>query len=406
MVTEQRSGFKSKVSIAKALKMMQRQMGLKETGKLDKPTLNAMKRPRCGVPDVADYVVYGGVRKWDHNNITYKILNYSSDMDSDVIDDAFARAFKVWSDVTPLTFTRLLQGVADIMISFEIGDHGDPYPFDGKHGDLAHAFSPGVGIDGEAHFDNDEYWTLGKGKGNYTSEITLFLVAAHEFGHSLGLDHSNIRGALMYPQYSYVEDFSLDQDDIDGIQFLYVSPIFYLCSRNITYCGANLAFLVDRYFWKVSSKTDGSRTGPFSISQSWPALPAVIDSAFEDVQTTKIYFFSGKECSFKSLSDVLGPHSIEKLGLPPSVQKVEGALQRGKSKVLLFSGENFWRFDLKTQMIDKGYPKYTGATFGGVPNDAHDVVVAFLWLNCDFSFGFYPVLKCLGQYHAVTQMRH
>ena len=40
---------------------------------------------------------------------------------------------------------------------------------------------------------------------------------------------------------------------------------------------------------------------------------------------------------------VLGPRSIEKLGLPNNIQKVEGALQRGKGKVLLFSGENFWR---------------------------------------------------------------
>uniref|UniRef100_A0A3B3U6C7 Matrix metallopeptidase 9 n=1 Tax=Poecilia latipinna TaxID=48699 RepID=A0A3B3U6C7_9TELE len=123
MATEQHGDFRSKVSIAKSLKMMQRQMGLKETGELDKLTLEAMKRPRCGVPDVANYNVYGGEPKWDHNDITYRILNYSPDMDSNVTDDVFARAFRVWSDVTPLTFTRLFQGEADIMISFETVKH-------------------------------------------------------------------------------------------------------------------------------------------------------------------------------------------------------------------------------------------------------------------------------------------
>lgn len=47
-----------------------------------------------------------------------RVVNYSPDMASSLIDDAFARAFKVWSDVTPLTFTRLYDGTADIMISF------------------------------------------------------------------------------------------------------------------------------------------------------------------------------------------------------------------------------------------------------------------------------------------------
>lgn len=156
MESLERSGFQSMVSTDKALKRMQRQMGLKETGELDKATLAAMKSPRCGVPDVANYKTFDGDLKWDHNDVTYRsvslsvsditalvsdyspsltissthqitqchfavplrILNYSPDMDSALIDDAFARAFKVWSDVTPLTFTRLLSGTADIMISF------------------------------------------------------------------------------------------------------------------------------------------------------------------------------------------------------------------------------------------------------------------------------------------------
>lgn len=51
----------------------------------------------------------------------------------------------------------------------------------------------------------------------------LFPVAAHEFGHSLGLSHSSDPGALMYPTYAYSDPktFLLPQDDINGIQALY-----------------------------------------------------------------------------------------------------------------------------------------------------------------------------------------
>jgi len=47
-------------------------------------------------------------------------------------------------------------------------------------------------------------------------------VAVHEFGHSLGLEHTNIYGAIMYPFYTgYVPDMELHSDDIAGIQYLY-----------------------------------------------------------------------------------------------------------------------------------------------------------------------------------------
>lgn len=48
----------------------------------------------------------------------HRILGYTPDLDEEVINDAFFRAFKVWSDVTPLAFTRLMDGEADIMINF------------------------------------------------------------------------------------------------------------------------------------------------------------------------------------------------------------------------------------------------------------------------------------------------
>lgn len=52
-------------------------------------------------------------------------------------------------------------------------------------------------------------------------------MAAHEFGHALGLDHSNIREALMFPMYRYVEELSLHADDIEGIQYLYGKVLIY-----------------------------------------------------------------------------------------------------------------------------------------------------------------------------------
>lgn len=52
------------------------------------------------------------------NYLLFRILGHSPDMDEETIDDAFFRAFKVWSDVTPLKFTRLTTGEADIMINF------------------------------------------------------------------------------------------------------------------------------------------------------------------------------------------------------------------------------------------------------------------------------------------------
>lgn len=51
-------------------------------------------------------------------NLFDRIMNYTADLRRNEVDRAFKKAFKVWSDVTPLNFTRIRSGVADIIISF------------------------------------------------------------------------------------------------------------------------------------------------------------------------------------------------------------------------------------------------------------------------------------------------
>lgn len=89
--------------------------------------------------------------------------------------------------------------------------HPDPL-FSG--GALAHAFLPRRG---EAHFDGDERWSLSRRRGR-----NLFVVLAHEIGHTLGLTHSPAPRALMAPYYKKLgRDALLSWDDVLAVQSLY-----------------------------------------------------------------------------------------------------------------------------------------------------------------------------------------
>jgi peptidoglycan hydrolase-like protein with peptidoglycan-binding domain len=202
-----------------ALRRFQEFNSLEVTGELDQATLDLMSRPRCGFPDFfAEFSLQGS--KWNQNNLTYAYQNFTPDLTQAQIRTAISQAFNLWAAVTPLSFTEVGLGSSpDIIIRFVAGDHGDGYPFDGSSGVLAHAFYPppgGGSFPGDTHFDEAELWTVS----TPPSGFDLVTVAAHEFGHALGLAHSNVNGALMYAYYGGAHR-NLEADDVAGIQAVY-----------------------------------------------------------------------------------------------------------------------------------------------------------------------------------------
>ena len=82
---------------------------------------------------------------------------------------------------------------------------------------ICHGSSFFAGLPTEVHFDDDETFTTGTSNG-----INLDWAAIHEFGHTLGLEHSNVWESVMYPWYKgYFENIELSKGDIQELQSLY-----------------------------------------------------------------------------------------------------------------------------------------------------------------------------------------
>ncbi|KAL0994365.1 hypothetical protein UPYG_G00121200 [Umbra pygmaea] len=370
----------------KKISEMQKFFGLQVTGSLDTETVTLMKKSRCGVPDVqvGSFSTFDNL-KWQKNQLTYRIENYTPDMTVAEVDDSIERALQVWAKVSPLRFTRIYSGTADIMISFGTRNHGDFYPFDGPEGTLAHAFAPGNYIGGDAHFDDDEYFTFSSTKG-----YNLFLVAAHEFGHSMGLSHSKDPGALMYPIYSYTDPrtFSLPRDDVNGIQFIYgpnpdVNPnpgkpdptppsTPDACDPKLvldavsTLRGEKM-FFKGRFFWR--SYAQSSRPELNLIKSFWPELPENIDAAYESLLSDKVFIFKGSKVWALDGYDLVSgyPKNLKSVGLPRAVTKVDAAMyDEDSSKTLFFVGDSYYSYDEKKKKMDKGFPKRVDVGFPGM----------------------------------------
>lgn len=222
-------------NLEKAITRYQSKLGLPITGKLDSDTLSEIMSPRCGVPDklpeklgaMQRFEYFPDRPRWDRSmpmTLTYAFSpsNLIKSLSMQDIREVFKRAFVHWAAVIPVTFVETNDyGFADIKIGFYSGDHGDGEAFDGVLGVLAHAFSP---ESGRFHLDAAETWAVDFKTEKSDVAVDLESVALHEIGHLLGLAHTSVKDAVMYPSLKPREKkLDLKIDDIKGVQALYGS---------------------------------------------------------------------------------------------------------------------------------------------------------------------------------------
>uniref|UniRef100_A0A3Q0T0A0 Matrix metallopeptidase 20b (enamelysin) n=1 Tax=Amphilophus citrinellus TaxID=61819 RepID=A0A3Q0T0A0_AMPCI len=352
-------------SFTSKVKDMQIFFGLNVTGTLDSDTLEVMRSPRCGVPDVEEYSHIQGMR-WNKNVITYRyILWYTRDLPRSTVDSLIESAFSVWARASSLTFVRSNTHNADIMVEFVTYAHGDLFPFDGPRGTLAHAFGPGSGVGGDTHFDDSEHWTAGE------AGFNLFVVAAHEFGHALGLKHSRNPESLMYPNYKAFNPANLlSSEDVANIKALYSPVRGHLnndkCAADLTFdavstLGDATFFFRERYLWIKHNQRDDIKEGP--ISNFMPKIETSIDAAFWVPRRSTAYLIHGNHTA----SVFLHYRKLSHFGFPVWVQEVDAAVHIPKTRrTLFFVHDIYWSYNENRKVMDFGYPKYISEGFPGL----------------------------------------
>ncbi len=203
-----------------SLREFQREQSLPVTGQLDEATLETIQLPRCGVTqDVQNLGT--GLPRWKLGEpILYHIEKFLTAMTEDEQRSLIKQAWQRWETVCNIKVSEAPSAAAaDILISCGSGSGDD---FDNPQV-LAWANLPNE-EDYQSppksqlrmKFDSRRDFVAGGSRG------TLYLnVAAHEFGHLLGLDHIKTdRSALMAPIYSR-DNHTPGASDIRDVQNLY-----------------------------------------------------------------------------------------------------------------------------------------------------------------------------------------
>lgn len=374
-----------------AIKNYQRMAGIPETGKLDQDTYRMMREPRCGVPDMSYtqslHIRTGlGARrqkrfavqasKWNHQTVTYRVSVYPEDLLSTEVDHIIDKAFQVWNNITTIQFFRSEFGPVDIDVKFLESDHDDGVPFDGPGGATSHAFFPNdnsLGLSGDIHFDSSEKWSLAVNSTPEPGYTSLFCLAVHQIGHSLGLFHSRTKHAYMWPFLKDCNRTSMTPDHIEALHFLYedrASPISNSSLRRedpveSVHSGVQDPLAVD----PVSTTSAGDKywwsRNPYNRNRHTSGRP---------VQTTLPYWYRISRGSSPSTS----PTNFAQFPTTPRPQYCDGRLDAmtvaTDHRTYGFRDNLVFRFNRIN--VDYEFPKLISEVFPGGPTSV-DAAVTF-----------------------------
>lgn len=209
---------------SQALAKFQAYFKIDSSGSLDGTTKQAMTGSRCGIPDILDPVAFNTAGPWKTRSLKYAFGNLSTRVTGEVARRAIRRALDTWTNAgAGLTFTEVGGNQnPDIFVEWRAANDPD-YSMVG--GVLAHAdFPPGFSIivtnpPLPCHYDDQEHiWVDSAVVDGFDIET----VALHEFGHCLGMYHTDVAGSVMFPSVSSNStNRSLQPDDLAGIRKLY-----------------------------------------------------------------------------------------------------------------------------------------------------------------------------------------
>jgi hypothetical protein len=317
-------------------------------------------------PAVRAYATIG--HTWAASQVTYYVNPDNLYVSSASAIAAFQSAAANWSNQTRANIRLVYGGTTTGTSAVNNGKSEVFFRNESASGlaSVTYSWWDGAGrlVDADVVFYEGEYGfytgNVGcSGVGEYIEDM-----ATHEFGHVLGLAHSSVGTATMYPTNYYCDTTweTLDPDDISGIESLYppavntqppatptlltvtpdsVSPTTSLAlawsDNSATEAGFRVEQSLDTVNWSLvaqlgSNVTSYTATNLMGGTQYWYRVSA--------------YNSAGSSAASNVLSGITQAASLVAPDAPTSASPANGATNVGTGADLAWSGSNAQQYDV------------------------------------------------------------